>query len=256
MKVLRQTDQPLFPDLIWSRPENRLTAGKLVIIGGQSQAFHLVAESYASAYKAGAGTLRVIMPESTKSVTQYFETIEYAPANSSGSFSSKALPMLVDASLWSDGTLLAGNQGRSSETTICFELLTHKYPGLLTVSVDAFSDLDGAGYKLCDREQTILVLEFHQLQKLGTALELETAITRAMTVQNFSQTLYDISLLYPCVFVTQWNNMIYVAHRGQLSITPKSEPVSMVQLSAKIAVWSIQNPSKLFEATTTATYQA
>jgi NAD(P)H-hydrate repair Nnr-like enzyme with NAD(P)H-hydrate dehydratase domain len=54
----RQTE-PLFADLLWSRPENRLRAGKLLIIGGNK---HLVAapgNAYTAAEKAGIGSCRV-----------------------------------------------------------------------------------------------------------------------------------------------------------------------------------------------------
>ena len=33
------SSKPLFPELIWSRPENRQLAGKLLIIGGNLHGF-------------------------------------------------------------------------------------------------------------------------------------------------------------------------------------------------------------------------
>src|SRR5690606_2345051 len=54
----RQTPgEPLFPDVLWSRPEQKTTAGKLLVIGGNLHAFAAPAEAYNEAEKAGVGTV-------------------------------------------------------------------------------------------------------------------------------------------------------------------------------------------------------
>jgi NAD(P)H-hydrate repair Nnr-like enzyme with NAD(P)H-hydrate dehydratase domain len=85
-------DKPLFADLLWSKPENRLHAGKLLIIGGNK---HLVAApgvAYSAAQKAGIGACRVILPDSTKRmVGKVFPEAEFAPSTPSGSFARESL---------------------------------------------------------------------------------------------------------------------------------------------------------------------
>src|SRR5690349_6150445 len=116
-----QTDQPLFPNMLWSKPETKQGAGKLLIVGGQAQEFIHVAESFAAAEDAGAGTVRVLMPESTRKLTKMLPNIEYAPSNVSGSFAKSALAELLDAGQWADGVLLAGDLGKNSETNLMLE---------------------------------------------------------------------------------------------------------------------------------------
>ena len=71
-------DQPLFKDLLWSRPENRAQAGKLVIIGGNLHGISAPAEAYRQAEKAGAGSVRVLLPDSLKkTVGRMIEQGEY-----------------------------------------------------------------------------------------------------------------------------------------------------------------------------------
>ena len=42
-------EKPLFPDILWSRPQNKRQAGKLLIVGGHAESFAAVGEAYAAA---------------------------------------------------------------------------------------------------------------------------------------------------------------------------------------------------------------
>ena len=60
--------------MLWSRPENKKHAGKLLVVGGNAQGFAAAAEGYSYADKAGAGTVRVLLPDSLqKTVSKLFE---------------------------------------------------------------------------------------------------------------------------------------------------------------------------------------
>jgi NAD(P)H-hydrate repair Nnr-like enzyme with NAD(P)H-hydrate dehydratase domain len=119
MDWLRQTKEPLFPDVLWSRPENKRHAGKLLIIGGHKQTFNAVSEAYSATLKAGIGIVRVILPDSLhKMLHAVFPDAEFASSTPVGSFSRLALDDLVLASEWADGVLLAGDFGHNSETAI------------------------------------------------------------------------------------------------------------------------------------------
>ena len=108
------TDQPLFPDLLWSRPENRANAGKLGIIGGNAHGFSAPAEAFTFATDAGVGTARVLLPDSLKStVGKVFDAGEYAPSTPSGSFSQKSLLEFLELSSWANGMLLAATSVRT-----------------------------------------------------------------------------------------------------------------------------------------------
>ena len=59
-------DTPLFPDIEWSKPENRTQAGKLGIVGGNKLGFAGVAEAYSVASSSGVGQIRVLLPDVLK----------------------------------------------------------------------------------------------------------------------------------------------------------------------------------------------
>src|SRR3989344_1078256 len=136
---LRQkTDEPLFPDLIWSRPETKQQAGKLLIIGGNQFGFAAPAEAYGAATDAGVGLTRVLLPLAVKKVAgKLLPGLEYSANTPSGSFSKAALGEFLDQAAWADGVLIAGDLGRNSETAILLESFLAKYQGQITLNKDA-----------------------------------------------------------------------------------------------------------------------
>ena len=72
--------KPLFPDVAWSKPEQRSRAGHLGIIGGNKLGFAGVAEAYATAMQAGVGKATVLLPDALKNTvpTTILDTL-FAP---------------------------------------------------------------------------------------------------------------------------------------------------------------------------------
>ena len=126
----QSSNQPLFPELLWARPESKQRAGKLLIVGGQAQNFRAPSVAYAAALKAGIGTVKVLLPDSTQKVLgPNFPEAEFATSSLSGSFGQAALGHLLELAEWADGVLLAGDFGHNSETTIMLDNFLRKFPG-------------------------------------------------------------------------------------------------------------------------------
>src|SRR5581483_6453973 len=131
-------NSPLFPDLLWSKPENKKQAGKLLIVGGTSGSFKNVNLAYNNALKAGIGVCRLYLPNSLSAVLAGASPdVSFGPSTQSGGFSRQALADLLDLSIWADGVLLAGDLGKNSETSILIESFIDKYSGILLLANDA-----------------------------------------------------------------------------------------------------------------------
>jgi len=242
-------EKPLFPDLIWSKPENKLTAGKLLIIGGNAHGFTAPATAYAEAVNAGTGTVRVLLPDSlSKTVGRQFSAGEFATSTPSGSFSQQALAEFMDLSVWADGVLIAGDLGRNSETTVLLEKYVSKSKALLTLVNDAVDDFVTTTNGITERQDTLLVLSLNQLQKLYSTLKLPTAVTHSMDLLRLVEALHELTLKFPFFVITHHLGQIMVAIGGEVSTTPKDQPLT--QIAAHASVWWLQNPSKPFEALT------
>lgn len=244
-------DQPLFPNLLWSRPENKRQAGKLLIVGGNAHGFAAAAEAYAAAEKAGVGTARVLLPNSLqKTVGKVFATGEYAPSTPSGSFSQQALAELLELSKWADAVLLAGDFGHNSETAVLLEKFIQSYKGQLTLSQDAVDYFLSISSSMLARSETLLVVEFAQLQKLAQSARFPQAFTSNMDLLRLIDTLHNFTRQYATHIIVNHLENTVVAVNGQISTTKLNQPPSLVATAAHATVWWLQNPTKPFEAMT------
>lgn len=255
----QQTSKPLFPELAWSRPENRQSAGKLLIVGGNLHGFAAPAEAYTAAVKAGVGTARVLLPSAVqKIVGPILENGEFTASTPSGSFSQKALNDLLVHGHWADGVMLAGDLGRNSETAILLEKFLSKHPGTITLTKDAIDYVVSAPQIALNRPETLLVLSLSQLQRLAIAAKSQQAVKFSMDLLHLVEWLHDFTTRYaPYIVVKHLDNM-FVAVGGRVSTTKlaKDLPIWRVNIAARTSVWWLQNPTKSFEAITAAILSA
>ncbi|HSX07172.1 MAG TPA: hypothetical protein VLG92_05635 [Candidatus Saccharimonadia bacterium] len=252
---LKQTTKTLFPELEWSRPENKLQAGKLLIVGGSAGGFAIPAESYGAAVKAGIGTVRVLLPESLRrSVGKLFPEAEFVPSTPSGSFAIQSLAELLGASMWADGILLPGDISRNSETTVLFEGFLEKYQGQATLTKDIADIFCQQPISILHRPNTLLVLAMGQLRKLGNEAHFPRAFTSEMGLVQFVENLHEFTKRFPLAIITKHQGHYVVAVDGQVSTTPikNEQPVWRTKLAAAASVWWLQNSTRSFEALTTA----
>lgn len=251
---LTQTkDKPLFPELEWSRPENRAHAGKLLIIGGNSHGFAAPAEAYTAAVKAGIGTARVLLPDAVRKIVgRFLENGEFAPSTPSGSFSQKALDELLMQANWADAVLFAGDLGRNSETAILMEKFLSKNSLPITLTKDAVDYATSAPHTALSRSNTLLVLSLSQLQRLGVATKFTKPITFSMDLLRLVEWLHEFTLEHQIHIVVKHLDHILVGVNGRVSNTILSEekPIWRVETAAQASVWWMQNRSKVFEGLT------
>jgi hypothetical protein len=251
----KQGSEPLFPELLWSRPETKAQAGKLLIVGGNQYGFVAPAEAYKAAETARVGTARMVLPDSLKKfVGATFTAGTLAPTTPSGSFSQAALATLLDEATWADSVLLAGDFGRNSETTVLLETFLEKYPGPVTVTRDAADHFCVNPHTVLQRADTLLVLSMGQLQQLGSNAKFARAFTSTMGVVQLVETLHEFTKRFTPFVITQHQGQYVVAVNGQVSTTKLTEPLAIWRLTtaSTAAVWWLQNATKPFEALTTA----
>lgn len=248
----RQIDKPLFPELEWSRPENKTQAGKLLIIGGNAHGFASPAQAYTAAEQAGVGSVRILLPDSlNKLVNSAVMPGEFAPSTPSGSFSRQALDSFLDNAAWADGVLLAGDLGHNSETAIVLESFTTKYKRPLTIVNDAADYFLNDPEAIISRPDTTLVLDLAQLQKLYKASHQTVAITSAIDLMRLVESLHDFTSQHAANIIMKLQQVMVVASGGKVSTTPTKVDDWQTAAAAHASVWWLQNPSRTFEALTT-----
>ncbi len=248
-------DTALFPDIEWSKPEQKALAGKLAIVGGNKLGFAGVAEAYSVATSAGVGQLRVLLPDALKkTIPSSIHDALFAPTNQSGSLSKDALPDIASLANWADGVLLIGDAGRSSETAILYEHFIQNYSGMLIVTRDAIDLVKNSSQLLVDRPNTLLIASFAQLQKLFQSVYYPKVLTFSMQLTNLTEALHKFTITYPVSLAVLHRETFIIASGGEVVTTPWDNPMAIWRgnTAAKAASYWLWNPSKPLEATATA----
>ncbi|PJE65004.1 hypothetical protein COU91_03965 [Candidatus Saccharibacteria bacterium CG10_big_fil_rev_8_21_14_0_10_47_8] len=256
---LKQTNKPVFEDLLWSRPQNRRRAGKLLIVGGHAHAFVAPAAASAAATKAGIGTTRVLLPNSLEKLTKphfsYFQggtlQVEFGVSTPNGSFGRQALDQLLESASWADGVLLAGDLGHNSETAILLDNFIRKFTGQITCAGDALDYFLEASSPILERENSLIIAEFSQLQKLAKLNKPELTLKNSMNLYELVQALNVWTEVIKVSVITFHQDHILVSYNARTSTTAVVD-ANIGRLSAFAAVWWLQQPDKPFEALTSA----
>ena len=252
----QQPNTPLFPDIVWQKPEQQSLAGKLLIIGGNTHGFAAVAQAYQDAKNAGAGECRVVLPDALKkAIDPLALDCVYVPTNASGGITKDALPPLKAAAAWADALLFIGDAGRNSETAIVYEQLLQAFPNKATVLTrDALDLIKTALPALLHQPNTVLIATFAQLQKTFQAVYYPRTLLFSMQLTNVVEALHKFTITYPATVVVFHQNQLLVATHGKVSSTPWENPMLIWRgsVAAKAAVYAMQFPAQPFQAITTA----
>lgn len=249
----QRLESPLFPDIEWSRPEQRSQAGRLGIIGGNKLGFVGVGEAYSLALSAGAGEVRVLLPDVLKkSIPGMITDTLFAATNPSGGLARDAITDMKAFGEWAIGILLVGDAGRNSETAILYEEFVREYAGQLTITRDAFDLLSNTLDTVVERPDTLVVVSFAQLQKMFSRVYYPKILTFSMQLQQLVESLHKFTITYPVAVMTFHQNQLVIAKDGEVTTTPWENPMAIWRgaVAAQAAVYWMWNPSKTLEAAT------
>lgn len=246
-------DKPLFPDIEWSKPEQRSQSGRLGIIGGNKLGFIGVAESYSVAVKTGVGEVRVLLPDMLKKMIPANMTdVVYGPVNPSGGLSRDALTVMKAVGEWSTGILLIGDAGRNSETAIVYENFVREYQGPLIITRDAIDLIRNSSMNLVERPNTLIITSFAQLQKLFQAVYYPKVLTFSMQLTNLVEAIHKFTISYPISLSVLHQETLLIASGGKVTSTPFNTPMKIWSgvTATNAAVYWLWNPSKVLESAT------
>ena len=249
----QSSTSPLFPDIEWNRPEQRAHAGRLAIIGGSKLGFVAVRDAYEAANSLGAGQIRAILPDVLKrSVPSSVADAVFLPSNQSGGFSREGLGEFEAACAWADVCLLIGDAGRNSETAMAFESLLGS-DSHLVVTRDAVDLVMPAMNRLVERENTIFVVSFAQLQKMFQSVYYPKILSFSMQLMQLVETLHKFTITYPVTIVTFHNSQLVVAHGGVVVTQEFDQPMAIWRgvTATRAATYLLWNPTKPLEAIAT-----
>jgi hypothetical protein len=154
---------------------------------------------------------------------------------------------------WSTGILLIGDAGRNSETAILYENFIHEYIGQLTITRDVIDLLKNASSHLVERPDTLIVASFAQLQKIFQSVYYPVVLTFSMQLTNLVEALHKFTITYPTTIAVLHQETMVVAHGGQVTTTPFTEPMQIWRgkTATRAAAYWLWAQTKPLESTTT-----
>lgn len=250
----QEGSSPLFPDIEWSKPQQRGQAGKLGIIGGNKLGFAGVAEAYGVAVDAGVGQVRVLLPDVLRKTipTTITDTV-FGPTNQSGSLTREAVAEMNAVGEWAESVLLIGDAGRSSETAIAYEQFIQNYQGQLVLTRDAIDLIKHGSQALVERPNTLLVASFAQLQKLFQLVYYPKVLTFSMQLTNLVEAVHKFTITYPISVAVLHKDHLVIASGGEVVTIPWDNPMAIWRgsVAARAAAYWLWSPKKPLEAVTT-----
>lgn len=254
-------EAPLFPEIEWEAPQNVKQRGELLIVGGSPHGFASVANSFEYVKEAGIGRASVLMPDATEhTVKGFIDNIEFLPSTPSGSFSKRGLTQLKATASDNWGTLLAGEFGRNSETSALVEGFLMSTRGKIALAKDAV-DYATTSYPrpILNRENTLLVASFSQLQKLLKNAGLADNVQFEMGIEPLAHFLESLTKEHAVTIITAHYQHLYVAHGGDVVLTPQKEPEGSLwqtKTAAYASVFWLQHDTKPLEAVATGIFES
>lgn len=248
-------NQPLFPEIEWNKPQQKIMAGKLGVIGGNKLGFMAVVNSYQTATSYGIGETRILLPDALKSLMpKDKEDIIYAPSTTSGSFSLESINELKALGDWANAMLFIGDSSKNSQTGLTFSQFISEYKKPIIITRDAVDLLMQEMPIILEKEQTTLIVSLAQLQKIFRTTYYPKMITFAMQLNTLVETMHKFTLTYPSTIVTYHAEKAIVAQNGNVITSNISNPMSLWsgEMAVKASCQIVWSPHKPLEAVTTA----
>lgn len=252
----KQVGEPLYPEVIWSKPEQKKTAGKLLILGGHLHGFDAVGRAYGQAVASGAGEVKVALPDKLKKVlAKMLPDAVYLASTATGNLSESGQTDAKRYAEWSQATLLI-QAGDNSETSLLLSRLLSDQPDRQFVLGDDIVHTLGADIStIRAQNHRLWVLSFASVQKLAQLLGSEMGFRRDMGLRPFVLALKTVQAALAQPIVAIYEDTIVVAASGKITTTKRPTAPDPAMLAGAVAVWWLQQPDKTLQTLTCAAWE-
>jgi len=251
---LKQQDEPLFGDLLWSKPERKSARGKLLIIGGHLHGFERAAAAFVNAVEAGAGEVKVVLPDKLKPVlADSLETAVFTASTNSGTLAKDSHDELMAFAEWADAVLLV-QPGDNSETSLAITRFISHNTKPLIIGDDVLSVIKHDMTSLLKPPLT-MALSIGGLQTLLKGLGSEYSLRHDMGLRPLVLALAGEEKLEHFGIATVCGPDVVTAAGGRAVTTRRDKQPDLSALAAWLAVWWMWQPNKQLEALATAAFE-
>jgi hypothetical protein len=251
----RQSDEPLYPKVLWNRPVSRLGAGRLLLLGGHSGEFSLVTGVHQVIEASGVGECVAALPDSLVRILGGAPNTAFVASSPSGSLGREALARLIELGEDADAVLIGANLSNNSLTTILIERFMAESERPIIAFAAALVSLQHNLKGLTERPGNLLIVTMPEIFKLATALGVAITIRRDGGVLNKLEIIRDVAAASKCDYVV-YGSEIIVSVDGKLGLSTVNYRLGQLPAMyfGTLSVFWTQNPKRRFEGLMTGSY--
>lgn len=252
-ELLKQADQPLFPETLWEKPQTKAASKKLLIIGGHLGQIEPVQRAYSCSIDAGIGEAKLILPDKLSPQIGRPDNVLYVRSTSSGSIAKSAIADIEAFTKESDGVLVSGGLSKHPDSTVVLEHLLLYIDKPLIFTDEPLGLIGHRLGQFISKPDVLLVSLTQGFIKLADYLNLPQEISPRSSLLNKVALAESISRQTKFKLVLNGKDLI-VAVGSKTSYTKLKRLPSSEETAAYMAVYYMQHPKK-FRALTTAAHQ-
>jgi NAD(P)H-hydrate repair Nnr-like enzyme with NAD(P)H-hydrate dehydratase domain len=225
-QFIRQTETPMFPNILDNRPITRMGGGSLLIVGGHSGEFSLPTTIHQFAVAAGIGEATAVLPDKLAKLLGGAPGTSFAPSSTSGSLGREALGRILELSEEVDAVAIGASLSNNSNTSMLTERLVQEIKRPLIIFDDALVSLRQNITSVTDNPDVLIILTMAEVFKLCGALGISINIRPHAGLINKLEIIQDLKSASACSYAV-FGTEIIVAAGGDLVVTPTNYRLSL-----------------------------
>ncbi len=227
-----QTDQPLYPDLLYNRPVTRSGGGRLLVVGGYATEFSLPTAIHQLSLAAGVGDCRVVLPDILAKFLGGAPGTAFAPSSPSGSLAPEALGRILELAEETDAVAIGASLSNNSATAILIEKLIGELSLMrqpTIVFADALPILQHNPRLITDNPNLLAILTMAEIFKLSGQLQIPIHIRPGGGLINKLEIIQNLAAASHCTYAVYGTEIVIAGPQVSSppsadAITPASDP--------------------------------
>jgi NAD(P)H-hydrate repair Nnr-like enzyme with NAD(P)H-hydrate dehydratase domain len=252
---LKQSDEPLFPKVLWNRPVATRGAGRLLVLSGHSGDLGTPQTIYAAATAAGVGECSIVLPDAVRKLVGDASMTYYVPSSPSGSLGRASLAAILDLAEDYDAIAIGGGLSQNSETTMLIDSIISETDKPIILSDDALTLMKHQLRQIAQKPNCLILTDMVGLIKASGALGVAVNIRQDGGIMNKVEILRNYLAAGKASYVVVGTELI-VGVGEQVSVTPYELHAAAITglATGVLATFWLQNQTQTFEGLTTGSF--
>lgn len=236
-EFIRQTNEPLYPKVLYNRPVTRTGGGRLLVVGGHSGEFSLPTTIHQLAVAAGVGECWALLPDTLAKILGGAPGTFFASSNPSGALGTEALGRILELSEESDAIALGASLSGNSNTAVLTEKLVTSLERPFVIFDEGLTSLQHNVEAVTSNPNVLIILTMADIFKLSGKLGIAINIRPDGGLINKLEIIQNLAATTQASYAVYGTEIIIAAHNATDRTTPtKPEPLIVTPINYRLSL--------------------